>query len=66
MGLNFYNSVILIGVIFISGCVSQSQVSVMGEQASIKAEDGFELVGSFYKSTSDTGVILLHLSLIHI
>ncbi|MBI4009727.1 MAG: alpha/beta fold hydrolase [Candidatus Aenigmarchaeota archaeon] len=33
----------------------------MSEQVSFKAEDGFEVVGSFYKSTSDTGVILLHM-----
>lgn len=59
--LNFYSSLLLIGVIFVSGCISQLQVSIIGEQVSIKTEDGFEIVGSFYKSQSESGVILLHM-----
>ena len=61
MKLNFYNTVILIGVILLSGCVSQSQVNVITEQISLKTEDGFEIIGSFYKSQSDVGVVLLHM-----
>ncbi len=61
MQLNFYNTVILIVVVLLSGCVSQSQVSVISEQVSLKTEDGFEIIGSFYKSSSDSGAVLLHM-----
>ncbi len=33
----------------------------MAEQISLKTEDGFEIIGSFYKSQSDVGVVLLHM-----
>jgi len=61
MRLNFYTTLLLIGAIFISGCISQSRVSVLSEQVSIKTEDGFEIISSFYKSNSDDGIILLHM-----
>lgn len=61
MKLNFYCSLLLIVVVLFSGCVSQPQVSSISEHISIKTEDGFEIIGSFYKSESDTGVVLLHM-----
>ena len=61
MQLNFYPTILLIGIVFVSGCVSQSNVSIMGNQVSMKTEDGFEIIGSFYKYNSEHGVILLHM-----
>ena len=57
--LNSYTSLILISVILFSGCISQG--NLVADTVSIKTQDGFELAGSFYKSNSDKGVILLHM-----
>lgn len=59
--LSLYNNLLLIGAILISGCISQPQANIMSEQVSIKTSDGVELVGSFYKSNSDRGIVLLHM-----
>lgn len=59
--LSLYNNLLLIGAILISGCISQAQMNIVSEQVSIKTSDGVELVGSFYKSNSDRGVVLLHM-----
>lgn len=61
MKLNSYTGLLLIGVVLLSGCISQSQGNVVANLVSIKTEDGFELIGNFYKSDSEFGVILLHM-----